>query len=131
MGSKNRYAKEILPIILKDRYDGQWYVEPFAGGFNVIDKVKGNRMANDSNYYVAGLDPTFLYRADPNLYQRFEEITLGQVNKNLAWEIENSFQAQYIFVEILGHEALVKNLLADPNIKLIYQDKEAKIFKIK
>lgn len=32
MGSKSRIAKYILPIILKDRKDGQYYVEPFCGG---------------------------------------------------------------------------------------------------
>ena len=47
MGSKNRFAKELLPIILKDRTNGQYYVEPFAGGMNMIDKVTGNRIAND------------------------------------------------------------------------------------
>jgi DNA adenine methylase len=49
MGSKNRIAKYILPIILKDRKEGQWYVEPFCGGCNTIDKVKGPRMAIDSH----------------------------------------------------------------------------------
>ena len=52
MGSKNRLAKEILPIILKDRKEGQWYIEPFCGGCNVIDKVDGNRIANDSHYFL-------------------------------------------------------------------------------
>ena len=52
MGSKNRFAKELLPIILKDRTNGQYYVEPFAGGMNLIDKVTGNRIANDLNEYV-------------------------------------------------------------------------------
>lgn len=32
LGSKARIAKEILPIILKDRKVGQYYVEPFVGG---------------------------------------------------------------------------------------------------
>jgi DNA adenine methylase len=50
MGSKNRYAKYILPIILKDRVE--WYVEPFCGGCNLIDKVDGHRIANDNNYYL-------------------------------------------------------------------------------
>lgn len=49
MGSKARHAKELLPIILKDRQEGQWYVEPFVGGANVIDKVVGNRIGADSN----------------------------------------------------------------------------------
>lgn len=52
MGSKNRIAKHILPIILKDRKEGQWYVEPFVGGANMIDKVDGNRLGADVNYYL-------------------------------------------------------------------------------
>lgn len=55
MGSKNRHAKDILPIVLKGRLPGQWYVEPFVGGFNMIDKVDGNRIANDFNYYLIEL----------------------------------------------------------------------------
>lgn len=52
MGSKRRYAKHLLPIILKDRKSNQWYVEPFVGGCNMIDKVDGKRIGNDSNYYL-------------------------------------------------------------------------------
>lgn len=55
MGSKRRIAKEILPIILKDRKDGQLYIEPFAGGMNCIDKVGGTRWANDSNHYLIAM----------------------------------------------------------------------------
>ena len=42
MGSKARFAKDLLQIILKDRTEEQYYVEPFVGGCNIIDKVKGN-----------------------------------------------------------------------------------------
>lgn len=55
MGSKNRIAKHILPIILKDRKEGQFYVEPFVGGANIIDKVDGNRIGSDINHYVIAL----------------------------------------------------------------------------
>lgn len=55
MGSKNRFAKELLPIILKDRTKGQHYIEPFAGGMNLIDKVDGKRIANDNNKYLIAL----------------------------------------------------------------------------
>lgn len=58
MGSKARHAKELLPIILKDRKPGQWYVEPFVGGANMIDKVDGNRIgggySSAFDCYVAG-----------------------------------------------------------------------------
>ncbi len=55
MGSKARHAKDLLPIILRNRKPGQWYVEPFVGGFNMIDKVLGKRMACDSNKYLIAL----------------------------------------------------------------------------
>ena len=53
LGSKNRIAKDILPIILKKRTEGQYYVEPFVGGANTIDKVNGNRVAGVFNEYIA------------------------------------------------------------------------------
>lgn len=54
-GSKNRIAKQLLEIILKDRKPDQYYVEPFAGGFNMIDKVTGPRIGNDKNHYIIAL----------------------------------------------------------------------------
>lgn len=60
-GSKSRLAKEILPIILKDRKDNQYYVEPFCGGCNSIDKVSGNRIANDSNKYLIAMWKALVY----------------------------------------------------------------------
>lgn len=52
MWSKNRIAKYLLPIILKDRKEWQWYVEPFVWGANMIDKVDGNRIGSDFNEYL-------------------------------------------------------------------------------
>ena len=68
MGSKNRIAKYLLPIILADRKDGQWYVEPFVGGANMIDKVEGNRIGSDVNsYLIAAL---VMVRDEPRLIPR-------------------------------------------------------------
>lgn len=55
MGSKNRIAKEILPIILKDRRADQYFVDLFTGGANLVDKVEGLRIANDINPYNIAL----------------------------------------------------------------------------
>ena len=55
LGGKTRIAKEILPLILSDRKEGQYFVEPFCGGCNVTDKVLGNRIANDSNQYLIAM----------------------------------------------------------------------------
>lgn len=55
LGSKNKYARELIPIILKNRKIDQWYVEPFVGGFNFIDKVPGKRIASYINKYLISL----------------------------------------------------------------------------
>lgn len=55
MGSKNRIAKHLLPIILENRQKDQYYVEPFVGGANMIDKVDGNRIGADSNEYLIAM----------------------------------------------------------------------------
>jgi len=54
-GSKNRHAKQILPIILKDRKKGQYFYDLFAGGFNLIDKVDSPRVGNEINRYLISL----------------------------------------------------------------------------
>lgn len=42
MGSKNKYAKYIVPILQKeiDTKQATIYIEPFVGGANIIDKIK-------------------------------------------------------------------------------------------
>lgn len=55
MGSKNRIAKHILPIMLEYRKEGQYWVEPFVGGANMIDKVEGNRIGADNHEYLIAL----------------------------------------------------------------------------
>lgn len=55
MGSKNRHAKDLLPILLKDRKEDQYFVEPFCGSCSIISKVEGNRIANDNNFYLIEL----------------------------------------------------------------------------
>lgn len=62
MGSKRRIAKDILPIILKDKEKYDYYVEPFCGGCNIIDKVDGiARIANDNNKYLIAMWQYLVY----------------------------------------------------------------------
>lgn len=55
MGSKARFMKELLPILLKGRKPEQYYIEPFVGGCNSIDKVTGLRIGADNNKYLIAL----------------------------------------------------------------------------
>lgn len=52
MGGKNRIAGYLIPIITSNRKKDQYYVEPFVGGCNLIDKVDGNRIGGDNNPYL-------------------------------------------------------------------------------
>ena len=61
MGSKARFAKDLLPIILKDRKPKQAYLEPFAGGMNMIDKVEGIRIANDQHQELMAMWQALIY----------------------------------------------------------------------
>jgi len=52
LGSKSRISKFILPLVLQNRYPHQYYVEPFAGGMNMMENVRGNRIASDKNIFL-------------------------------------------------------------------------------
>lgn len=53
MGSKRRIAKYIIPFTTKYLTDDKWYVEPFVGGCNMMDKVQHHsRIGSDVNPYL-------------------------------------------------------------------------------
>ena len=57
MGSKTRYAKEIIKAIKQNCNfsEYEFWVEPFVGGANMIDKIVGNRIGNDSHEFLIAL----------------------------------------------------------------------------
>lgn len=73
MGSKRRIWKHISHFILKDRKDGQYYVEPFCGGCNSLCLVEGNRIACDINPYLIGMFQS-LINGEKQIYPISREI---------------------------------------------------------
>lgn len=58
IGSKQRLAKHIVLILQKtiDDSGATYYIEPFVGGANIIDKIKcENRIGADNNEYLITL----------------------------------------------------------------------------
>ena len=58
VGSKSRIAKHIVPIIQSyiDNTSANFYLEPFVGGANVIDKISCDRkIGYDINHYLIEL----------------------------------------------------------------------------
>lgn len=76
VGSKARHAKEILPIILRNRNEGQFYVEPFVGSGNLIAEVTGNRIGTDINPYLIAL-----HRAIQDGWEPPSEISVEKYNQ--------------------------------------------------
>ena len=84
MGSKSRIAKHIVPIIQKyiNESGYNYYLEPFVGGANVIDKIKcKTKIGSDKNKYLIAL----LQRVQSN------EPLLDSVPKELYDEARNAF----------------------------------------
>lgn len=81
MGSKNRIAKELLPIITADLQSNQWYIEPFVGGCNMIDKIKHpHKIGADNNKYLIALLKYVQDGKEPPLYIEKEEYQKVKAN---------------------------------------------------
>lgn len=56
MGSKSRLAKDLSPILIKNLSEERWYVEPFAGGMNMMCNINHpKRIASDKNNYLIAM----------------------------------------------------------------------------
>jgi DNA adenine methylase len=102
MGSKNRFAKELLPIILKDRTLNQYYIEPFAGGMNLIDKVEGKRIANDIHTELIDMWKALVYEnwtppknVSEELYNKLKNEKQNYPKKEIAYIGFNSYGGKY------------------------------------
>ena len=95
MGSKRRIAKHLVPIISAHRKKGQTYVEPFAGGMNMMENFRGERIANDLNHYVIAcfkalqkgwIPPKFVsedkYKDIKNNKDKYDDFLVGYVGVN-------------------------------------------------
>ena len=128
-GNKNRIVVDILQIILKNRKNGQWYVEPFCGSCSVIQRVRGNRMASDKNKYLIAMwksltsgkeMPTEIPR---ELYNDVRDCFHGKNNRYdddmIGWVgYMASFNGRFFDGGYTGHEAVgangkVRNYIAE------------------
>ena len=82
---------------------------------------------NDYNQYMAGLDPTFFYKADPEKYNLWSDFTQVKSKKSNEFIIRE-LMGGYVLVST-GHDDLRKELDKDRNFKKVYLDKYATIYK--
>jgi hypothetical protein len=82
---------------------------------------------NDHNSYLAGLDPTFFYLANPQRYQEFLKIIRGQEKGDVSRIIAQQFDAKIVLVKP-QETTLFLTIAADRHYHLKYRDAECYIF---
>lgn len=106
MGSKQKLAKHIVPILQKyiADYDIKQYIEPFVGGANVIDKIAcPTKTGSDINKYLIALlnsvknDVPLLKNVSKRMYDdAYNEMKTDKPSKFCEFEIGNiGFLASY------------------------------------
>ncbi|NUM25921.1 MAG: hypothetical protein HUU49_04915 [Candidatus Buchananbacteria bacterium] len=85
---------------------------------------------NDQNYYLVGLDPTFMYEYDPGLHQRWVDIVTGHDDQDLYVKIKNLYNARYVFVDIKQNESFANHLADEPLFEEVFSNQEAKIYRL-
>ena len=84
---------------------------------------------NSYNYYIAGLDPTFTYQYDKEIYRIMVDITTGQQQTNVYEDIRDKFNASFVFIEA-SHEGMEKAINGTPGFKEVYRDEEAIVYEV-
>ena len=83
---------------------------------------------NTHNTYLVGLDPTYLERADPQLWADWVAITQGNWSAPSA-AIQSEFGAAYV-VSDTQHAAFAAQAEADPGLQLVYRDDHSLIWEV-
>jgi hypothetical protein len=83
---------------------------------------------NTHNVYLVGLDPTYLERADPALWDEWVAITRGEVELP-AQTILRRFGARYV-VSDTRHQDFERQAEDDPAMTLVYEDRYSLVWRI-
>lgn len=82
---------------------------------------------NDRDYYISGLDPAFLYAKNNDLADKYQKIYQNPDDIDIYTTISQDFSANYLFIT-KKYQKLNKNLRADTQFQLVWQDNFAKLY---
>lgn len=83
---------------------------------------------NTHNTYVVGLDPTYLYDRDPEMWRLYARVTLGE-EPDPAPIIRERFGAEYVFTDN-RHEAFLTAAHNSGRFKTVYSDRHATVLRV-
>jgi len=85
---------------------------------------------DQSNRYIAGLDPSFFYLNDRKSYYSWVYLTKGMLLPDEAHTLVQKFYGRLVFIEN-GHDTMKESLLRSGRWKEVYQDEYASILELK
>jgi len=109
-----------------------WLTENTPAGSRVVhsdwDEFPLLFYHNSHNTYIAGLDPTFLYQANENIYWTWVDITLGKYSGDVYRAVTETLGASYVFLT-LDHGGMQSLITRDGRFVEVYRDDEAVIYR--
>jgi hypothetical protein len=124
-------AEETSPYAYKgaSRYIAE-HAPPGSMVFNTNwDTFPALYFYNPDYAYVAGLDPSYLYDRDHELWKTYESITNGD-EENAASLIRDRFGAEYV-VTGNGDSDFLTNARDDSDFEIVYEDKDAVVLRVR
>ncbi|MFA5070285.1 MAG: hypothetical protein WC528_03305 [Patescibacteria group bacterium] len=111
----------------------QWLIGNSAAGTIVIhsdwDDFPVLFYHNSHNYYIVGLDPTFMYEYNKDLYWKWVDLTTGKEVPDLYEVVKNEFKASYLVIE-KDHGGMYRFVSQTKNFGLVYEDNEVYLYQV-
>lgn len=85
---------------------------------------------NHHNYYIVGLDPTFLYTTNKDAYLKWYDVTTGKETTSLYDIIRGTFGASYVLVDYNRHKTLDRNIQNNFYFERVYEGPNARIYRV-
>lgn len=105
-GSKRRFMKEFLPIIMEGTDENTLFVDVFGGGMNVVSEIPlENKIANDNNPYIVSLWRTLQnYRLNGTLLPKLinDHVTETEYNDVKLNFIDKTSKYSYAEIGYVG-----------------------------
>lgn len=83
---------------------------------------------NQKNYYLTGLDQTFMYEYNPDLYWQWVGVNKG-LRKDIYQVVKNNFKADYVLLQ-KKYAAMLPWLNRDQRFEKKYEDMDNIIYKV-
>ena len=83
---------------------------------------------NTRNTYIVGLDPTYMFLEDPDLYRLWRSIGRGQVAQP-GWLIRERFAARWVITD-REHREFLTQTAGDPELTVVFETPGAVVLRV-